>query len=85
MEFNFKPKVAGAGSFSPPPGYELVNGQWVNTTDIFEESITTTCPIKNDTDQDVPGCSGAEAKVNTKATESTGCAKAESTSEEPAE
>jgi len=78
MEFNFKPKVAGAGSFSPPPGYELIDGQWQS---IVEGSIAK-CSGAEAATKCQPSCS-TTAEVSTKATESTGCAK--STSEESAE
>ena len=77
MEFSFKPKVAGAGSFTPPPGYQLIDGEWVNTADVFEESITTTCSIKeNDMDeqQSTPECSDtAEAATAEATTTETAC------------
>ena len=60
MEFNFKPKVAGAGSFTPPPGYQLIDNKWVNTADVFDESITTMCSTKeNDMNENTPECSDA--------------------------
>ena len=73
MEFSFKPKVTGAGSFTPPPGYQLINDEWVNTADVFEKSITTTCSIKeNDMNeqQSTPECSGDAEAATTTTTES---------------
>ena len=29
IKFNLQPKASGVGSFTPPKGYEKVDGEWV--------------------------------------------------------
>jgi len=46
IKVNLQPKVAGVGVFTPPEGYENINGEWVkvesasdnNSSDISEAS-----------------------------------------------
>ena len=50
IKFNLQPKVTGVGTFTPPEGYEKINGEWVkvktedpkvsddNSSNISEES-----------------------------------------------